>query len=69
MSRTVRAVFFAIFGFVGVPVCVGCDDPAAGPVGGLVLVIRSIPALADTRFSDVDRIEMVFNVYRLLTER
>lgn len=34
----------------------GCDDPTPGPVGGLILVVRTFPAIRDAEIIDVERV-------------
>src|SRR5688572_12664459 len=36
----------------------GCDDPIPGPIGGLVLVIRSFEATKDADIQAISRIEI-----------
>lgn len=41
------------------PACTGCDPPA--PVGGLILVIRQIPAPASSPFDQVDSVSITYD--------
>lgn len=54
-----RSPFGAVLA-LGLLAGLGCDDPVRGPIGGLIVAIRQIPAIANSPFADVERLELTY---------
>lgn len=44
----------------------GCDDPVSGPIGGLIFVVRTTPALSNSKLQQIERIDIVTKEVRVV---